>query len=213
MCFTKTTAGSVEATAYSMDTAFLVNLTSPAREEMICSTCIQLNSKLTPFKLDTGAEVTAISGTTHEHLGKPKLNTPDKILYGPSRQPLQVYVVKGLKTNLLGLPAITALNLAARIDTTAHDEIPNDIRKRFPKVFEDVGNLGEEFTINSSQMLPLMHCSHLAMWHCHFDPKWRTNSNEWSPWESSRKLMSPPFGVRGWLSCQKTTAKSVSALT
>ena len=120
MCFAKTTAGSVEANADSMDTAFLDNLTSPARQETIWSTRIQLNCKLTPFKLDTGAEVTAISGTTHEHLGKPKLNIPDKILYGPSRQPLQVvgqfkgtfahkgklsqqqvYVVKGLKTNPL----------------------------------------------------------------------------------------------------------------
>ena len=164
MCFSKAVAGSVEAAADSMDVAFLDTLT-PARQETSWSALIHLNSKQTPFKLDTGAEVTAINGDTHEHLGEPKLDTPDKILYGPSRQPLQVvgqfkgtfthkgkqsqqqvYVIKGLKTNLLGLPAITALNLAARIDTAAQDA-ENDIRKQFPKVFEGLGNLGEEFTI------------------------------------------------------------------
>ena len=64
-----------------------------------------------------------------------------------SQQP--VYVVSGLKTNLLGLPAITALNLAARIDTTAQDETDKDedVRKQFPKVFKGLGNLGEEYSI------------------------------------------------------------------
>ena len=30
-----------------------------------------------------------------------------------------MYVVNGLKTNLLGLPTITALNIAARVDATS----------------------------------------------------------------------------------------------
>ena len=165
MCFSKTTADSVEAAAESMDTAFLDTL-MPTKPDTVWFAHIQLNSKQTPFKLDTGAEVTAISGATHQHLGKPKLSHPDKLLYGPSRQPLkvigkfkgtfthkgrqshqQVYVVTGLKTNLLGLPAITALNLAARIDTTAHEDIDKDIRKQFPMVFKGLENLGEEFII------------------------------------------------------------------
>ena len=107
--------------------------------------------------------MTAISEETHQHLGKPQLHPPGKLLCGPSRQPLQVlgqflgklsheakvsqqqvFVVKGLKTNLLGLPAITALNLAARVDSANCDA---DIRQRYPKVFEGLGNLGEEFEI------------------------------------------------------------------
>ena len=56
----------------------------------------------------------------------------------------QVFVVDGLKTNLLGLPVITALHLAACIDAS-HAE--TDVRKRFPKVFSGLGNLGEEFVI------------------------------------------------------------------
>ena len=54
-----------------------------------------------------------------------------------------------VKTNLLGLPAITALHLAARIETAEHSETAVDTTymQRFPKVFQGLGNLGEEFTI------------------------------------------------------------------
>ena len=124
-----------------------------------CTRC----GKGTHPKLDTGAEVTAVSQETHQHLGKPPLQTPDKLLCGPCRQPLQVlgqflgqlthkaqvsqkqvFVIKGPKTNLLGLPAITALNVAARVDSASCE---TDIHQRFPKVFEGLGNLGEEFEI------------------------------------------------------------------
>jgi tRNA(Met) C34 N-acetyltransferase TmcA len=55
----------------------------------------------------------------------------------------QVFVVTGLKTNLLGLPAITALNLAARVDSTS--STPTNVHERFPAVFKGLGNLGEEY--------------------------------------------------------------------
>lgn len=63
----------------------------------------------------------------------------------------QVYVVKGLKNNLLGLPAITALNLAARVDMiTGSDSTQSTtctFREKFPQIFEGLGNLGEEYDI------------------------------------------------------------------
>ena len=88
-----------------------------------------------------------------------------KILSGPSREALKVmgqfqghfvyktrtasqpvYVVDGLKTNLLGLRTITALNLAARVDAlTGVSE--QDIPKQFPLLFKGLGNLGEEYHI------------------------------------------------------------------
>lgn len=86
--------------------------------------------------MDTGAEVIAISEDTYATIGKPKLDPPNKILYGPSQQALkvlgqftgtfshknntithQVFVVRKLVNNLLGLPAITSLKLAARVDS------------------------------------------------------------------------------------------------
>ena len=116
--------------------------------------------------------MTAISEKTYTLLQKPQLISPDKTLYGPSRQPLKtlgqfrgtfchkgettqqpVFVVDGLKINLLGLPAITALGLACRLDTTATDDattcatIPTDIEQQFPSLFQGLGNLGDEYEI------------------------------------------------------------------
>ena len=106
----------------------------------------------TLFKLDTGAEVTAVSEDTHSALGKPTLLDLSKILYGPGEQKLhvlgqfegslqykqksskqQIFVVQGLKINLLGLSAIIKLNLAATLDaTTDYDSL---VHNKFPTVF------------------------------------------------------------------------------
>ena len=57
-----------------------------------------------------------------------------------------MFVVKGLKTNLLGLPTITALNLAVRVDVIT-DVSEKDIPKQFPSLFQGLGSLGEEYNI------------------------------------------------------------------
>ena len=55
-----------------------------------------------------------------------------------------MFVVRGLKNNLLGLPAIQALQLVQRVDTIRTGE---DIREQFPKVFTGLGTLGEPYQI------------------------------------------------------------------
>ena len=114
------------------------------------------------FKMDTGAEVTAISAETFKRLGGDTLDQSTKKLCGPSRQPLQVlgkfegslrhgtktviqtiFVINGLKTNLLGLPAITALNLATRNDSVEIDSIIEENAD----IFSGLGNLGAEYEI------------------------------------------------------------------
>ena len=54
-------------------------------------------------------------------------------------------MVKGLITNLLGLSAITTLQLIQRVYAT-YNQKP-DVVKRFLKVFEGLGNLGEAYQI------------------------------------------------------------------
>ena len=54
-----------------------------------------------------------------------------------------VYVVQGLKCNLLGFPAIQNLRLIQWVDSVTTDKI----KQRFAKVFEGLGTLGEEHTI------------------------------------------------------------------
>ena len=92
---------------------------------------VNVKGKAVTFKVDTGAEVTALSDSTWKSLA---ITTPLKSaglsLFGPDQTPLnllgktmlpltyngntcteEVFVVKGLKNNLLGLPTIKELSL------------------------------------------------------------------------------------------------------
>ena len=128
------------------------------------------------FQQDTGAEVTATTSDSNHLLRKPQLNAADKILCGPSRHPLgvlgkfecdlvsktkvtrqEVFVVKGLKHNLLGLPAITALNLASRVDCTMST---NTTHGKFQRSSGDWETLEKNTTSSSSQMQNLMRSAH-----------------------------------------------------
>ena len=103
-------------------------------------------------------------------LGEPTLQPSDKHLFGPAHQSLSVlgkyschlshkrqhsqhsvFVVDRLKSNLLRLPAITALHLAVRTDSlqsqSAGDLNGDIIQKKFPKVFQGVGTLAGEYHI------------------------------------------------------------------
>ena len=120
------------------------------------------------FKLDTGAEVTAITESTPAKLGNVKLSPVTKSLYGPDRKPLnvigrlnaalsssnyqcnhEVHVIQQLKHNLLGLPAINykykELQLLAQIDHISlnHSSIIN----QYPKIFTGLGTFKKDFEI------------------------------------------------------------------
>ena len=93
-----------------------------------------LQNQMVTFKLDTGAEVTAVSEATFKSLTEVVLKQPDRKLFGTTHQALEVvgefrsklsvwdnmyqgdiYVIRGLKNNLLGLSAITSLQLIHHI--------------------------------------------------------------------------------------------------
>ena len=109
--------------------------------------------------------MTAISEATHKRIGKPYLDKVSKSLYGPAGISLEVcgqflaslshnlahtqqpvYVVKGLKNNLLGLPAILSLNLATRLQQI--EESSMAVQDEFPKLFQGLGSMGEEHEIH-----------------------------------------------------------------
>ncbi|KAL5505300.1 hypothetical protein EMCRGX_G006710 [Ephydatia muelleri] len=129
-------------------------------------TKMSLCGQLAQFKIDTGAEVTAIS---HKQYRKLKLNVtltkPSKVLYGPANQSLpvlgefvgtlafrdkscsqRIFVVTGLKNNLLGLPAIEALGLVVRIDTVSGD-YKSKIVAKYQSLFQGLGTMGEPYKI------------------------------------------------------------------
>ena len=158
-CFSKTVALVTSTEEGGLETAFLNVMSSQQGTPWISS--IQLEGKTVRFKLDTGADVTAISTEAHQHIGGTTLSPPSKALYGPARQTLNVlgqfpgtlrfgentsqetiFVVEGLRTNLLGLQAITSLRMIRRIcNMTAEEEL----FERFPKVFNGLGTIGKEY--------------------------------------------------------------------
>ena len=158
-CFSKTVAATTNE--LSLDTAFVGTVRS--KQQFSWTTTLLVKGKKVSFKLDTGAEVTAISEETFLQIGGAKLQKPTKILYGPARQTLNVlgqfmttlqheqhtslqpvFVIRGLKNDLLGLPAIVSLQLIRRANSIQTDD---DIRKQFPKVFSGLGTLGDPYQI------------------------------------------------------------------
>ena len=162
-CFSKTHNNpDKQATAHelSLDTAFLDVMTT--NQETTWNMTVTLNTKPVEFKLDTGAAVTAISEEVFKTLPTVQLQKPSKILSGPTKQNLnvmgqfkatlehknakseqEVFVIQKLQNNLLGLPAITALNILCRIQATYAE----DILSQFPEIFTGLGNLGQEYQI------------------------------------------------------------------
>ena len=57
--------------------------------------------------------------------------------------------MQGVKTNQLGLPAITALEIVTRIGAITADghTFEEAVHQQFPSLFRGLGNLGEEYII------------------------------------------------------------------
>ena len=131
----------VEEEDNSTDSAFLDTISDD--DKGVWHIGLFMNGQKVTFKMDTDAEDTAISKETWETLGKPDLQSPNK-LQGTVRKSLkstihflcnlsykgkesqqQIYVVDDLKSNLLGLPAIIALHLVTRTDSVQTETTEN----------------------------------------------------------------------------------------
>ena len=176
-CYKKSVAGIVANDHSDSDSVFLDTIRSGS--DTSWSSEVQMCDKIVRFKLDTGAEVTAISNSEYERISNRTLEKPSKVLYGPNHQPLDVigqftttlthkgksteqpvFIVKGLTTNLLGLPAIQELRLITKVESIGRTRITRNVNfskarsyataiyKAFPKLFQGLGNLGEEYKIS-----------------------------------------------------------------
>ena len=104
-----------------------------------------------------------MSEKDYRGLGKVNLQPTSKILYGPSQHTHKtigqfmgkvkyggkqseqlIFVVRGLKTNLLGLPTIMVLKLAARTDAVIDQK--TQLIEKYPSVFTGFG-FGDEYSI------------------------------------------------------------------
>ena len=123
---------------------------------------VKINDRTVSFKVDTGAEVTAISEPTWSSLG---ITTPlakaKTLLFGPDQRPLEVvgkaplplaynqktcvqtvYIIKGLKNNLLGLPAIIELKFLSNVCS-----VEKSIVSQYPALFTGLGSFSQEYEI------------------------------------------------------------------
>ena len=134
MCYTKSVY-SISEESDSLETVYLDTLEgqNPTQSSWTCHT--ELNGKTTLFKIDTGAEVSAVTEQTFNSMApSTPLNKPSKVLHGPNKQPhdtlgcvtvllahkdkstiQEVFVIPKLTHNLLALPAITALELVTKV--------------------------------------------------------------------------------------------------
>ena len=200
----------------SMDSAFLDTISDDDKGEW--NTDLFMHSKKLTFKIDTGAEVTAISHKTWKTLGKPDLQSSNK-LQGPARKPLKTtghffcnlsykdkesqqliyYVVDDLKSNLLGLPVIIALHLVTRTDSVQTETTENQSwLQRFPKVFSGLGNLSGDYTIQLRYdarpyvfLLPDTFLSHCVN-------RLQMSSTAWKKLVIFPKCHTQTLGVEGW---------------
>ena len=121
----------------------------------------------TKFLIDTGADVSCISEKQVPMNFKNKIQRSDKIIYGPDGKKLplkgyisvniakesqhissKLYVLSGLKNNLLGKPEIKRLNLINVVANMQADNNINNLVKKFDKVFNGLGQFKRKLKIN-----------------------------------------------------------------
>ena len=112
------------------------------------------------FKIDIGADVTVIPEDIFRRYKLGRLQGTSKKFFGADQKSLcvmgeirekltlgetcvteDIYVVKDLKEPLLGRPAIEELNLFARINDIQNPCSEEQIKKKYPQLFHELGEL------------------------------------------------------------------------
>ena len=164
-CFSKGVAEVSSQPTSNLDITYLNTIGSGSHASWKAT--IKVNNQMMTFKLDTGAEVTALTEPAFLQLRDVPLQAPTKALHGPDRKPLKVlgqvtltfsskektcihnaFVVRDLEQNLLGLPAIQDLNLLAKVaEVRPGPDDLGDVTAQFPALFSGLGTLKGEFHI------------------------------------------------------------------
>ena len=123
-----------------------------------------LNKETVKFKIDTGANVTVIPASVYNESKHGPLTHSTRLLKGADQQVLQVtgsfkgklsysntesceeiYVIQGLQMPLVGRPAISSLNLVARVTLIQTDR--GTIVNKYPQLFKGLGQMTGEYRI------------------------------------------------------------------
>jgi len=122
-------------------------------------------SKSLQFIVDTGADITCVSDECIPKKNRSKLLKTDKIISGPDGKKIpvigylrvilvgrklkaqsKIYVIHGLKKNLLGKPEILKLDLIRKVNNIKDNNI-RDIVSKYPEIFKGIGQFKKELNI------------------------------------------------------------------
>ena len=132
---------------------------------------MDVNGHKVNFKLDSGADVSAIPDIIFHQMASPlALVKLDKKLYGPCRTTLNckgkfkavlrheqkcctedVYVVEGLEGSLLGINACQRLEMIVRVDAVEGKTTSEVHQQRYPKLFKGLGCIKGEYEIKTDE--------------------------------------------------------------
>ena len=115
------------------------------------------------FKIDTGADVNVLPENIARNVFGTRLKKSIRCLKGPNQKPLEVcgqikcklekgsqsvkeelYVIKGLRKPLVGLPTIKALKLITRVDQV---DVDHEMIDKHPKLFSGLGVMKRKYKI------------------------------------------------------------------
>ena len=194
---------------------------------------VTVKDKLVRFKVDTGAEVTAISEETYCSLGKTPLGKSTRVIYGPARQKLDVlgqvkmqvsykdctstqtlFVIRNLSQN----QPIYLVSPLSKPSRSYSDWMLLKLRNRasgssFRNCSQGSGTLGRTMTSRSRRMQYHTVCSHPDMSHFPCVRKSKSNWTRWKRWTSYQRLMGPRIGALEWWLCRKSQETPESVLT
>ena len=149
---------------FDPDTVFLNTINGDSKDSGTSwNVMITIANTQISFKVDTGAEVSAMSESAWQKLKNTfQLSKTKQKLHGPDHAPLDVigmttlslsfkgnvctqpvFIIRNLKNNLLGLPAIKLLQIIPMQLDTVVGNIPD----QFPDLFKGLGTMKGQYTI------------------------------------------------------------------
>lgn len=149
----------------AVEEVFLGELLNTASSEPWYITALVDGTKVR-FKIDTGADVTALPRSALPPSAVTRLQQPTKVLYGPERVMIdtigqvkvditwngqttqqEVFVVRSLQNALLGRPAIRALNVLPQLLAVEEGPIIDPVASRYSGLFGPLGHMDAVYGI------------------------------------------------------------------
>lgn len=139
---------------------------STVPKDMPWTITAKINDESVTFKVDTGADVTAIPTAIYDERTMGPVKKTFQRLYGPGRTPIhtpgeieasiswndassrqRVFLVDGLQNPLLGRPAIRALGVLPHLHEVQSDTTVCGIEAQFPELFNTLGQMKAVYKI------------------------------------------------------------------